>query len=179
MRNNAAPTRGRPKGGQSPIKSILCVVCGGLFKGKGRAKWCPPCRKTVHAKWNKKYYATLSPEKKLLNQQKSTKWDKEHFFQRRANYIKQQHPGEETASPQELWSMWKAQRGRCALTGVLLRGQEVHIDHKLAKVRSGTGHAHNLRFVTGPANRAKHTLDDAVFYAMCSCAVEKRKKDTE
>ena len=73
-------------------------------------------------------------------------------------------PGRATA--RELASLWKRQRGLCALTGRRL-DRTAEIDHIVPKVRGGSHKIANLRWVVRDANRAKRDLLDADFIALC------------
>jgi len=73
-------------------------------------------------------------------------------------------PGRATA--RELASLWKAQRGMCALTGRRL-DRTAEIDHIVPKVLGGSHAIGNLRWVVKDANRAKRDLLDADFIALC------------
>ena len=70
----------------------------------------------------------------------------------------------------DLWKMWKAQRGRCALSGRKL-DRTAEIDHRIPKVRGGGDDLPNLQWVTKEANRAKRDLTEDEFQALCrDCA---------
>ena len=71
------------------------------------------------------------------------------------------------ATFKDLASIWKRQRGRCALTGVKL-GRDAHLDHKLPKARGGNDRPENLQWVTPAVNLAKRDLTDAEFVDMCA-----------
>lgn len=68
----------------------------------------------------------------------------------------------------ELLKMWKAQKGRCAFTGVklIVGGRFLNsatIDHKIARAHGGPDTIENLHWVSLTANRAKHTTDHVAF----------------
>lgn len=70
------------------------------------------------------------------------------------------------ATPTELASIWKQQRGRCALTGSRL-DRSAELDHIIPRARGGDDSAANLRWVTAEVNRAKRDMTDAEFFALC------------
>ena len=73
-------------------------------------------------------------------------------------------------SARDLASLWKRQRGRCALSGEQL-GRDAEIDHKIPRAQGGTDALINLQWVTARANRAKRDLTDQEFLALCqACA---------
>lgn len=70
----------------------------------------------------------------------------------------------------DLASIWRKQRGLCALTGRSM-DRTAELDHKLPKARGGTDELDNLQWVTREANRAKRDLTDSEFLALCQdCA---------
>lgn len=68
----------------------------------------------------------------------------------------------------DLASLWRRQRGLCALTGRRLSRANSQIDHITAKARGGSDELSNLRWVCIEANLAKRELSDAEFAALCS-----------
>lgn len=84
------------------------------------------------------------------------------FFWGRA--MKLRGPGKATAL--DLAMLWKAQRGRCALTGRRL-DRTAQLDHKTAKARAGQDHIENLQWLCEEANLAKRALSDEQFIALC------------
>ncbi len=89
------------------------------------------------------------------------------FFWSRAMKLR----GNPRANYRELASLWKAQRGLCAITGRRLTRENAELDHIVAKVRGGSDHAANLRWTIREVNRAKRDLSDAEFLAICSDAM--------
>lgn len=86
------------------------------------------------------------------------------FFWGRAMKLRQ----EGRASYKDLASIWKEQRGRCALTGRRLSRDNAHLDHIVALARGGSDAKSNLRWVCTEANLAKRDLSDAEFSALCA-----------
>lgn len=73
-------------------------------------------------------------------------------------------------SARELASLWKKQRGRCALSGQRM-GRDAETDHRLPRARGGKDSIENLQWVTRVANRAKRDLTDEEFLLLCQqCA---------
>lgn len=69
-----------------------------------------------------------------------------------------------------LASLWKKQRGLCALTGQKM-DRTAQIDHKIPQARGGTHALENLQWVTAEANLAKRDLTDDEFHALCELVV--------
>lgn len=86
------------------------------------------------------------------------------FFWGRAMKLR----GEGRATTADLSRMWKAQRGRCALTGRRLTRDNAQLDHIIAKARGGNDEPSNLRWLCTEANLALRELSDAEFLALCS-----------
>lgn len=90
-------------------------------------------------------------------------WHGVRFFYVRAKRL----PG---VTAKQLASLWRQQRGLCALTGERL-DRTAELDHKLPQARGGGHELTNLQWVTAKVNRAKRDLTDAEFLALCrSCA---------
>jgi 5-methylcytosine-specific restriction endonuclease McrA len=70
-------------------------------------------------------------------------------------------------SPRDLFRLWKAQRGLCALTGRKL-GRDAQVDHILPKAHGGGDEITNIQWVCADANLAKRNLTDAEFHALCA-----------
>lgn len=56
---------------------------------------------------------------------------------------------------------------RCALSGVLLTPASAVIDHIIPVSQGGTNHLSNLQWLHADVNRAKGTLNQAEFLAVC------------
>lgn len=67
----------------------------------------------------------------------------------------------------DLASLWKRQRGLCALTGRKM-DRTAQVDHILPRARGGLDDISNLQWVCAEANLAKRNLTDAEFLALCS-----------
>ena len=70
----------------------------------------------------------------------------------------------------QLATLWKQQRGLCALTGRKL-DRTAEVDHKLPMARGGGDDLENLQWVTAQANRAKRDLTDIEFLELCQDSV--------
>lgn len=108
----------------------------------GQKAWCDANRESVRQK-NRVYY-------------------NRRFFWARMTKLR----GPERASFIELAKLWKAQRGRCALTGRRLT-REAELDHILPKARGGNDDIGNLRWVCSEVNMAKRDSTDDEFAALC------------
>jgi hypothetical protein len=84
------------------------------------------------------------------------------FFWGRAMKLR----GEGKATAKDLASVWKKQRGKCALTGRKL-DRSAQLDHVLAKARGGLDCKDNLRWLCKEANLARRELSDEEFYSLC------------
>ena len=84
------------------------------------------------------------------------------FFWRRAVGLH----GPDRAKFYELASLWKRQRGVCALTGRRL-DRSAQLDHIIPKARGGSDGIGNLRWVCAQANLAKRSMTDAELLALC------------
>ena len=85
------------------------------------------------------------------------------FFWGRAMKLR----GAGRATFREIARLWKAQRGRCALTGRRL-DREAQLDHILPRARGGGDEITNLRWVCNAANLAKRDMTDAEFETLCA-----------
>ena len=88
------------------------------------------------------------------------------FFYALANNLR----GPRRARARELASLWRRQRGCCAITGQRL-DRTAEMDHIVPRVRGGSDDIGNLRWVTRDVNRAKRDLMDADFFALCRAVV--------
>lgn len=75
--------------------------------------------------------------------------------------------GSDRATAADIASIWKVQRGRCALTGRRL-DRTAQLDHKLPKARGGDDRPCNLQWLCEEANLAKRAMTDTEFTALCS-----------
>lgn len=84
------------------------------------------------------------------------------FFWARAHRLK----GEGRAAPREIAALWKAQRGRCALSGRKL-DRTAHLDHKIPRKDGGSDRLENLQWLCSDVNFAKRALGEEAFIALC------------
>ena len=98
------------------------------------------------------------------------------FFEKRAR--NGSSLGYSVLSAKMLWSLWKEQKGRCALTGVKLGRDNSELDHIVAISKGGTGERSNLRWLHRDVNQAKRALSDLEFLDLCKrvIAFSKGKK---
>lgn len=75
--------------------------------------------------------------------------------------------GVNRATTRQIASLWKQQRGLCALTGRRL-DRTSQLDHKLPKAKGGGDCIDNLQWLCQEANLAKRDRIDAEFVALCS-----------
>lgn len=96
---------------------------------------------------------------------------KRRFFHFRARFLR--YRGKRIpVSAKALASLWKKQRGLCALSGVRL-DRSANVDHILPVTRGGTSEITNLRWVSRPANLAKNDLTDEEFFVLCRQVLQK------
>lgn len=89
-----------------------------------------------------------------------TEYQRRRFFWIRATKLK-------NVTAKDLASLWKRQRGLCALTGRRL-DRTAQLDHITAKARGGTDDLSNLRWLCKVANLALRELSDAEFLELCA-----------
>ena len=76
-----------------------------------------------------------------------------------------------------LFWIWHKQRGKCALSGIKLKGDETtHLDHILPRCRGGSNHPSNLQFVDARVNKAKNGLTHNEFINLCQSVVNHTAK---
>lgn len=102
------------------------------------------------------YYATLQER---------------HFFAYRALRWNAHYASRgERITPNQLASLWRIQRGRCALTGRKL-DRTAHLDHIHSIAQGGPHNLANLRWLDPKVNLARRALSDAEFLSLCSDVV--------
>jgi 5-methylcytosine-specific restriction endonuclease McrA len=84
------------------------------------------------------------------------------FFWGRAMKLR----GENRATPRDIARLWKAQHGRCGLTGRRL-DRTAQLDHILPKARDGNDSIGNLRWTCEAVNIAKRHMTDQEFFVLC------------
>ena len=90
------------------------------------------------------------------------RYAEKRFFWIRSARLK----GSVKASPRELSSLWRTQRGICAMTGQRL-DRTAELDHIIPKSRGGSNEIGNLQWVTRIVNRAKTNLTSDEFRVLC------------
>jgi 5-methylcytosine-specific restriction endonuclease McrA len=94
---------------------------------------------------------------------KMRKYAYRRFFWSKAMKLR----GNDRATTQQIASLWRKQRGLCAITGRRLdRGAQ--LDHKLPKARNGGDGIENMQWVCEDANIAKRHMTDAEFVVLCA-----------
>jgi 5-methylcytosine-specific restriction endonuclease McrA len=173
----------------------LCTDCGGLLSGdlKRRATGtlksmcrdclkdnadkqeryrvaafakglCTRCKKKAHKPGRKicQDCADYVTAKGKIRREKT-------FFERKSLNM----PGmRDVGSARMLWSIWKQQRGRCALTGVRLTRYNCELDHIFPRSKGGSNERSNLRWLLDDVNQAKYNLTDEEFLNMCRSVVD-------
>lgn len=95
--------------------------------------------------------------------EKMRNYSRKRFFWSRAMKLRT----EPRATALELARLWKAQRGRCGLTGRRMDAS-AQLDHIRPRAAGGTDSVDNLRWTCKEANLAKRELSDADFLRLCS-----------
>jgi 5-methylcytosine-specific restriction endonuclease McrA len=75
--------------------------------------------------------------------------------------------GADRATTKQIASVWKKQKGLCALTGLKL-DRSAQLDHKLPKCRGGADNVNNLQWLSMNANLAKRHMTDDEFISLCA-----------
>lgn len=110
--------------------------------------------------------------------QKQKEWcerNREHVREKNRSYMDRRFfwaktmrlDGPDAATHIDLARRWKAQRGRCALTGRRL-DRSAEIDHRHPKSKGGVDAIGNLQWVCREANRAKGNLTEEEFFDLCA-----------
>lgn len=139
------------KPGRLPCEEVL------KRKREGMRRQRETKRDEINARNRRRYRD--SEEVRRTIRQSAVRWRERHFFAYKVRYL-------DDVLAKDLWSLWKQQRGRCALTGRKLdRG--AHIDHKLPKSRGGTSQLDNLQWLSAYANYLKRHLTNEEFLLLC------------
>jgi hypothetical protein len=94
---------------------------------------------------------------------------KDHFFQWRSSNWNHRNKAKTTA--EELASLWKKQRGRCALSGRKL-GRDAQLDHIIPRSKGGTSVINNLRWLDPMANIMRKNVSDKELIQFCEDLVK-------
>jgi len=129
------------------IASGLCTRCGKIPPKIGILQ-CEFCTN----------YATVSGKKRRQNT----------FFDRRSRT----NGAYSVLGAKILWSLWKQQRGRCALTGMRLTRDNAELDHVIARSKGGSNDRSNLRWLQKDVNQARRSLSDLEFISLCKSVVD-------
>ena len=95
--------------------------------------------------------------------EKLRNYSRKRFFWSRSMKLR----SEPRATAKELACLWKAQRGRCGLTGRKM-DSSAQLDHIKPRASGGTDTIDNLRWTCKEANLAKRELSDAAFLLLCT-----------
>ena len=91
-----------------------------------------------------------------------------HFFKWRARLTNRSG---KNVTAQELATLWKNQRGHCALSGTKL-GRDAHLDHIVPVSKNGKTSLENLRWLDPWVNVARQNLSDEIFVSKCRQVAE-------
>jgi 5-methylcytosine-specific restriction endonuclease McrA len=104
------------------------------------------------------------------NKEKLREYNRRRFFWSRAMKLR----GEGRADFKQLASLWKGQRGMCALTGAKL-DRDAQLDHIYPKALGGGDGIENLQWLAPEVNLAKRALTQSQFIEMCQMVCAKSK----
>lgn len=144
-------------------RHVRCKACVKVYNDANRERNAAKQRE-----WHERF-----PEKAA---QTNRDYAYRRFFYFRAGNLKLRHK-DAVASLVEIARMWKAQRGRCAITGRRLTRSNAQLDHILAIVNGGSGEIENLRWVHRDVNYAKRDLSDQAFLQLCREVVANSEKE--
>jgi len=178
----------------------MCQKCGGMMEIVWNRLRCRPCYKAYRQAYylaNKPRFQARAKEQSVIEDPKqkrqrfaryrannrdkllrrSRSYALRRFFYTRAKGFN--HRYGTSLTPLHLWSMWKRQRGRCALTGRPLDGRRfgtTAIDHAEPFGRGGPSIMSNLRWVCPEVNKAKGALTDRELFVLCEEILVQRRK---
>jgi 5-methylcytosine-specific restriction endonuclease McrA len=101
------------------------------------------------------------------NKENMRTYASKRFFWVKAMKLK----GLDKATTKQIASLWKKQKGLCALTGVKLN-KTSQLDHILPKARGGSDCIENLQWLSQEANLAKRDLTDDEFINLCASVMK-------
>jgi len=129
---------------------------------KERAKSNPEYKERNRKRAIELHY--LNPERA---NKKSERYRKKRRFKMLVLMSNRYFPKNEKLTTWDLWKIAKKQRMICALTGVKLTGENISVDHIVAKSKGGSNKPENIRLVHKDANLAKRALSDSEFLDLC------------
>lgn len=182
------------------IAENLCVLCGsselrkiGRFSKKPK-RLCESCRAKENAR-HKKYVnkniptgmcyrcrkvpriegiQICQPCKDILYRYQKDRKAKT-FFELKAYHVFEK--GVKLVDKAKvLWTLWKQQKGKCALTGIRLNRTNSHIDHIVPLSKGGTHNRGNIRWLLKEVNLMKGALTDQEFIVLCRLVVAQADK---
>jgi 5-methylcytosine-specific restriction endonuclease McrA len=112
----------------------------------------------------RQYANSIYKKNREQNKEKMRAYVRRRFFWSKAHRLSPALPAKALAT------LWKRQRGICALTGVRL-DRTAHLDHIIPKARGGSDHISNLRWVSFSANMLKRDLLDTELFTIAQHVV--------
>lgn len=119
-------------------------------------------RRAADPDGSRKYHREQHHKNHEANKKRLRQYAAKRFFWAKAMKLR----GEGKATYKDLASLWRQQRGICALSGRRL-DRSAQLDHKLPKARGGDDTIENLQWLCKEANLAKRDLTDAEFKDLC------------
>jgi 5-methylcytosine-specific restriction endonuclease McrA len=126
-------------------------------EGMRRQRENPEKRDEINTRNRDRYRNSV--EVRAAHRRNAVAWRERHFFAYKIRFL-------DGVSAKDLWSLWKKQRGRCALTGRKL-DRTAHLDHKLPKSRGGQSTLDNLQWLCSDANYLKRHMTNKEFLSLC------------
>jgi len=136
-------------------------------QSKHRKRHLEACRQRDRDKWASD--PDRRSKKRIADKRRLEQLRVKHFFLWRAKCWNSTYGADLTAG--ELASLWKKQRGLCALTGTKL-SRNAELDHVIPKSRPESTHTiENIRWTNRIPNRMRNNMSDQEFTTWCAAVI--------